>query len=146
MFCFMFYSIFAIFVVCSFCGKDFRASGWHSWRCKEKLKKDENEQTNRTKGSQNQWVNSTKEGDCASSISNSSHVKWCGGKTCNGLRGLKLHHRSCRVIQGLGDITLDDVRVDSVDENRFNTSVPSNITYIKPVIMSGIKLPKTDSQ
>ena len=49
-------------------------------------------------------------------------------------------------MEGVGDIALDDVRVDSIDCNGGSSSVPSNITNIKSVIKPGIKLPKTYSQ
>ena len=91
-------------------------------------------------------MHSTSEKDCVSSISKSSPVKCCCGKTCNGVRGLKLHHRSCRVVQSLGDISVEDVHVDSNDSNGVDNPVPTNVTNIMPVIKPGIKLPKTDSQ
>ena len=103
MFRLMFYSFFTIFVMCSFCGKEFRSLGRDSWRCKEKIKRSDNEQTKSDKASQQEELDSTNEKECVSSISKSSPVKCCCGKTCNGLRGLKLHHCSCRVVQGLGD-------------------------------------------
>ena len=65
-------------------------------------------------------------------------VKCCCGKTCNSLRGLKLHHRSCRVILGLGNISIEDVRVDSNDSKGVDCSVQINIANIMPVIKPGI--------
>ena len=66
-------------------------------------------------------------------------------KTCNGLHGLKLHHRSCRIIQGLGELSIEDVRVDSNDNNVVDNSVPTNITNIMSLIKPGIKLLKLDA-
>ena len=129
--------------MCSFCGKEFRSLGRHSWRCKEKIKRSDNEQTTSDKASQQEELDSTNEKECVSSISKSSPVKCCCGKTCN---GLKLHHRSCRVVQGLGDISVKDIHVDSNDNNGVDNLVPTNVTNIMPVIKPGIKLPKTDSQ
>ena len=31
-----------LFVICSFCGGEFKSLGRHAWRCKEKLKSDGN--------------------------------------------------------------------------------------------------------
>ena len=132
--------------MCSFYGKEFHSLGRHSWRCKEKIKRSENEQTKSDKSSRQDELHSTNEEDCISSTRNSSLVKCCCRKTCNGLRGLKLHHCSCRVVQCLGDISVDDIHVDSNDNNGVDNTVPTNVTNIMPVIKPGIKLPKTDSE
>ena len=82
----------AFFVVCSFCGGEFKSLGQHAWRCKEELKTLDNGE---------KVVN--RNGDsCISSVplamknseqgSNCKDVKCCCGKLYNGLRSLKMHH------------------------------------------------------
>ena len=57
-----------------------------------------------------------------------------------------MHQRSCRVIQGLSDISIEDNRIYSENANGTTNSYSSNISNTMPVIKPGIKLPKTDSQ
>ena len=68
MFCSLLYSFFAIFVICSFCGKEFQSLGRHSWRCKEKLKDSDKDQSNRSKGSRKGKMSNNNEDDCVASI------------------------------------------------------------------------------
>ena len=123
--------LFVVFLVCSFCGQDFKSLGRHAWRCKEKLKTAEkaenvsNNSSNLRKSILPIAVNETTE------VSNCSHVKcYCG--RLNGLRGLIMHERSCRVIKSLTDETFKDLA--SV---HFGSM---------PTIKPGIKLPKSDDQ
>ena len=138
------YSFFAIFVICSFCGNEFRSLGRHTWRCKEKLNSD-NDEKNRNNGSRKGKTSSTHENSCATTQS-CSLIKCCCGKICNGQKGLKMHQRSCRVIQGLGDISFDDINVSNEISTDIGNSDSSYISNIKPIIKPGIKLPKTNSQ
>ena len=81
--------IFALFIVCSFRGKDFQSLGRHHWRCKKRL--------NSTSGP-NQTINITLESE--SSVANVTNVVKCScGKECKGVKGLKMHQRTCRVIE-----------------------------------------------
>ena len=137
--------IFAIFVVCSFCGHEFRSLGRHSWRCKEKLKSSENDDSTRNKGSRKGNISTNNKNNCVTP-QNCRQVKCCCGKICNGQRGLKMHQRSCRVVQGLGDITVKDTRDTSDNATGFANPQSSNITVSMPIIKPGIKLPKTDFQ
>ena len=96
-----------IFVVCTFCGKDFMSIGRHSWRCKKKL----------NTGSGCNSVDSTIQKqitpDSIPVITNSDkNVKRTCGKQCKGLKGLKAHQRSCRVIQGLHENLITDIDED----------------------------------
>ena len=134
-------SFFAIFVICSFCGKEFQSLGRHSWRCKEKLKDSEKDQSNHSKGSRKGKMSNNNEDDCVAS-NNCLQVECSCGKICNGLRGLKMHQRSCRVIQGLSDISIEDNRIYSENANGTTNSYSSNISNTMPVIKPGIKLPK----
>ena len=78
-----FVAFFMLFVVCSFCGKDFKSLGRHTWRCKDKLntaKKAENVPNNTSnlcKSTLPIPIDETTE------VSNCSHVKCCCGKLCN---------------------------------------------------------------
>ena len=98
---------FVVFVVCSFCGKDLKSLGSHTWSCKDKLntaKKAENFPNNSSNLHKSTLPIPIDE---ATEVSNCSHTKCCCGKLCSGLRVLKMHHRSCRVIKGLTDETFD---------------------------------------
>ena len=77
------YSFFAIFVVCSFCGNEFRSLGRHSWRCKEKLKSSENDDSSRNKGSRKGNMSTNNKDNCVTP-QNCRQVKCCCGKICNG--------------------------------------------------------------
>ena len=72
-------------------------------------------------------------------------VKCCCGKQCNGLRGLKSHQRSCKVIEGLNSnmvFTKDDPEQNEII-NEIMYDLPCNES---PELKQGIKLPKTDKQ
>ena len=46
-------------------------------------------------------------------VSSRTVIKCCCGKVCKGARGLKMHQRSCRVIQGLDS----EFRTDLEEQN-----------------------------
>ena len=77
-----------------------------------KLKTDDNSEAELN--SQVIYANSSLHANCKNSthVSNCSEVRCCCGKVCNGLRGLKIHQRSCRVLKGLEQETLDYVEVN----------------------------------
>ena len=112
MFSYGFTSFLAIFVICSFCGGEFKSLGQHSWRCKEKLNSDDNSKA--VLHSHRICANSSLNANCNSSthVSNCSEVRCCCGNACNGLRGLKMHQRSCRVLKGLEQETFDSVHIN----------------------------------
>ena len=76
--------------------------------------------------------------------SNCSEVKCCCGKHCNGLRGLKMHQRSCRVIKDMSSETFEVLeQSDFTDTGQDLESVDwDSLPNIKP----GVKLPKSDDQ
>ena len=133
-----------VFVVCSFCGKDFKSVGRHSWRCKEKLHSDNS-------GNEQQIPNNSGmpniDNDNAQSttICNTSTIICCCGKTCKGLRGLKMHQRSCRVVHGLNDVPLEELS-DTDRGNRTNNDVDLTLTEHMPNVKPGVKLPKSEFQ
>ena len=47
-------------------------------------------------------------------VSNCSEVICCCEILCNGLRGLKLHQHSCRVLKGQEEETFDSVDVSKI--------------------------------
>ena len=135
-----------ICTLCSFCGVEFVSLGRHLWRCKQRLSQVPNGQANSFRLPQ-PVIRSP------NSISNSGIVKCCCGKNCKGIRGLKMHQRSCRVVLGLND----DLRAD-IDEQQLNTtftatsetteSVINNLVQdnSSPDLNRGINLPKSDEE
>ena len=106
MFRYGFTTILMIFVICSFCGGEFKSLGRHTWRCKERLRSDRNSNPAlNIDESTSTPITTTLER--SKDVSNCSEVKCCCGKLCNGLRGLKMHQRSCRVIKGLEQETFE---------------------------------------
>ena len=94
-----FVALAVIFAVCAFCGKDFILLGHHSWRCKSKLNS-ENDFTHVNTSPLNLF-----NPDSMSVITNGNkEVKFTCGKHCKGLKGLKAHQSSYRIIQGLHKI------------------------------------------
>ena len=74
--------------------------------------------------------------------SNCSHIKCSCGKVCKGLRGLKMHQRSCRVISDLEGEVFESIEEDITGSyNNDDASGDDNTTNILPVIKPGIKLP-----
>ena len=71
--------------------------------------------------------------DCQNSI--------CG-KKCKGLRGLKVHQRSCRAITSLNsdNIVIDNIEQDAI-ENHFVTTNSNQDEF--PFLKEGVKLLKS---
>jgi hypothetical protein len=136
-------------VVCSFCGKDFVTLGRHSWRCKQRVHHAEQDHSADNTGNQTPAMNSPNV-----VISSRNVIKCCCGKMCKGARGLKMHQRSCRVIQGLNTELCTDIEeqnnfdtenipeMDQSIQNEASTSDNQNI----PDLNKGIKLPKSTLQ
>ena len=85
---------------CSYCGKDFAVLGWHPWRCTKRMPNN---------------VGSTNTRDFMTDDDveqgNGANVIKCScGKMCKGVKGLKIHQRCCRVVEGLSE---DQVAVGS---------------------------------
>ena len=131
-----------ITVVCSWCGKDFVSLSRHAWRCRSKI---HNENTY-SASDDTIGMKSTQP------VIATNEVKCSCGKKCKGLRGLKAHQRSCRVINGLPAELLEDLEKDGNDCCTVNTlsdtlSNIENQIYLEeePDLKQGIKLP-TSSQ
>ena len=133
----------AIFVICSFCGGEFKSLGRNAWRCKEKLNsfdRNDSEPKDQTKNCNSSVFGSD---NASKSVSNCSEVKCCCGKVCNGLRGLKMHQRSCRVIKGLSEETFESLDTDEASDD--TGQIEHNIDFTStPKIKAGVKLPKSD--
>ena len=137
-----FIAMLLVCTVCSFCGKDFVSLGRHSWRCKQRV---------------NQESTTTREAPVVNSpavvISKRTVIKCCCGKICKGNRGLKMHKRSCRVIQGLNNELCADLE-EQITDNNTDTAVDEELNTISnrvnieeiPVLKKGINLPKSDSE
>ena len=95
-------------VVCSFCEKDFVTLARHSWRCKQRVDYAEQDHSAENTARQTPVTNSPNV-----VVSSRTVIKCCCGKVCKGARGLKMHQRSCRVIQGLDS----EFRTDLEEQN-----------------------------
>ena len=132
----------ALFVICSFCGGEFKSIGLHAWCCKEKLKADNNKDRHVSENHDPciSSISKTLEGNSASSYC--SNVHCCGGKLCNGLRGLKMHQHSCLVNETFesAESCDPDTGQDTMGQDAGDIDWNS-LPNVKP----GIKLPKSDS-
>ena len=122
---------------------DFVSLDRHVWKCKARVNAGNNSIANNSQDGSNTIVpiinlNNRK----SSSVDN---VKCHCGKQCKGLRGLKSHQRSCKVIKGLNSemiFTNDDPKQNEII-NKIIDDLPCNESLeLKPCI----KLPKTDTQ
>ena len=80
----------AIYIICTYCRKDFQSLGRHSWHCKEKVN------TCRPK----QAINVIQESDSQSSV-DTQLLQCIYGKEYKGVKGFKMHQRLCRVIEDM---------------------------------------------
>ena len=90
----IFRAIFLAFVICSFCGRDFLSLGRHSWRCKRRVVEGQE-----PRNTVNQMINVLQEDQAPITIN--TGIKHCCGKVCKGIHGLKMHQRSCKLMEGL---------------------------------------------
>ena len=129
-----------------FCGKEFESLGRHSWRCKSKVEYEQEPTVN---------ANPTMEmpiQECLP-VKSCKAVKCCCGKVCKGARGLKMHQRSCRVIDDLED-ELQQQMTEALNEHQNEDNVDPvnpelssvNSQENLPGIKKGIKLPKSPLQ
>ena len=133
-----------MFVICSFCGGEFKSLGCHAWRCKEKLKTLENEEAVHPASHNGHTSISSMSVALQNSehVSNCKDVKCCCGRLCSGLRGLKRHQRSCHVIKGLENETYESLLNCEIDTGQ---NVCNDIDWdLLPNFKPGIKLPKSD--
>ena len=138
-----------IFVVCSFCGKDFVTLGRHSWRCKQRVHHAEQNNSAENTASRTPVMNSPNV-----VISSRNVIKCCCGKICKGPRGLKMHQRSCQVVHGLNaelyadieeQINHDTENIAEMDQSGGDETFTVNNHDI-PTSKKGIKLPKSNLQ
>ena len=145
--------LFAVMVICSFCGDDFKSLGRHSWRCKKKMNFTNGDNFNGNQQSQQQSHSQVllDSGNTNTSLSpsNCHSVKCCCGKICKGIRGLKMHQRTCRVVKDLTEETFEFVEENltgSYNNDNYNEDLSNNITNSNPDVKLGVKLPKSDDQ
>ena len=140
-------ALFATLIICGFCGKEFMSLGRHSWRCKNKVGNEQDSTINTTRD----MVISTQQ--CLA-VKSCKAVKCCCGKVCKGARGLKMHQRSCRVIDNLEDELQqqmaeacdDHSNEENVDQAISPENLSTNCQENFPDLMKGIKLPKSPLQ
>ena len=121
--------------------------GRHSWCCKNKVGNEQDSTINTTRD----MVISTQQ--CLPVISCKA-VKRCCGKVCKGARGLKMHQRSCRVIDNLEDELQqqmaeacdDHSNEENVDQAISPENLSTNCQENLPDLKKGIKLPKSPLQ
>ena len=145
--------LFAVLAICSFCGKDFKSLGRHSWRCNKKSSFNTGEGFNGNQQLHDQTesiiTDDSNNIGISNSPSNCNHVKCSCGKVCKGLRGLKMHQRNCRVIKDLADETYEFVQDDligSYNNDDSSENLNYDISSLLPNIKPGVKLPKSDDQ
>ena len=99
----------AVFVICSFCQKDFEVLNRQSWRCKEKFKHQRNKGNHGNSSVSNKFnkVNLDR-----NEIVNSDCPKCICGKICKGLCGLKEHQRSSRPFTSLNNDNIVDDNIE----------------------------------
>ena len=125
-------------VICSNCGKDCTALGRHQWRCMKRMP---------SSHGPIDTINITiPGGKDAANIDET--VECCCGRAYKGAKGLKMHQRGCRILEGLSkdplEIENSDLEIDSpLDEAESDSHVDmEDITATKP----GILLPKASEQ
>ena len=124
--------------ICIFSKKDFEVLDLHSWRCKEKLKHQRNEDNHGNSSASNDFNTVTL--DCNEIVKNDCH-KCIWGKRCKGLRRLKVHQRQCRTITSLNNdnIIIDNIEQDAIESHLVTTnSKQDEFSSLK----EGVKLPK----
>ena len=135
--------IVAILVVCSYCGINFASIGRHQWRCKSKppprVQNDPPPQVDEVANApieNNENPVNTSAVNCA----------FCG-RVCKGLRGLRMHQRSCRSMKDLGaEIQRGNQHVAEGDlSDADNGLIETNLGAL-PSFKGGVKLPKTEAQ
>ena len=136
-----------VFVVCSYCGNDFVSLGRHSWRCKSRMMDNEPEISSAS-GHLNVEERAV--------IANSQELACSCGKNCKGMKGLKMHQRSCRTLHDLNDNLTAKLQEDilenekesdvlSVDGQSNDIVENENVTNTEEifVLKRGVKLPKS---
>ena len=81
-------------------------------------------------------------------------IKCCCGKICKGNRGLKMHQRSCQVLNGLNNELCADLEEQiadnaediTTDDQPCNTQSNLDTEDVTPELKKGINLPKKESE
>ena len=96
--------ILSVLVVCEFCGNEFQSLGRHIWRCKSRAENPPNQQNNEAPQAPPEVAANNFEIPVEQPAAghNTTDVHCTCGKICRGIRGLRMHQRSCRVIKDLG--------------------------------------------
>ena len=128
--------IFAVFVVCSYCGKDFESIGRHRWRCKKRL-----ENSTGPDG----CINITQERNSGVTAV-CTIIKCSCGKECKGIKGLKMHQRRCRVNENMDfdqPPDFENSNIESYDVANDNPEVVIE-SLQKLIVKPGVKLPRSN--
>eukprot|EP00112_Aurelia_sp_Birch-Aquarium-sp1_P024109 Seg7463.3 transcript_id=Seg7463.3/GoldUCD/mRNA.D3Y31 product="hypothetical protein" protein_id=Seg7463.3/GoldUCD/D3Y31 len=127
------------FGICKFCGDEFKVVGRHEWRCLGR-NIEENTTTQSSQASRgNEFIPSTQD---EHDRCNTDEIECACGRKCKGLRGIKRHQRSCRVIKDLSEHLSRDLQetAHKLQEEAETEVTTTDIPSFKP----GIKLPKSD--
>ena len=139
-------ALFSTLIICGFFDKEFVSLGRHSWCCTSNVEYNQEPTAN---------VNTVVEmpaQECLP-VKSCKAIKCYCGKVCKGPRGLKMHQRSCRIIndfedelqQQVTEILSEEENKDNIDKvNHENLSV--NAQENVPELRKGIKLPKSPLQ
>ena len=135
-----------LFVIRNFCNKHFQVLGRHQWRCRGKVKEDVNESNYRhgdesIDGDTDLPINSGQRNQ-----SNTEMIQCACGNKFKGLRGIKKHQRSCRVIRGLDKELFSELQNISDFENQPDMNHHMVRSGENPMFKTGVKLPKSDEQ
>ena len=84
-------SIFAVFIVWVYCGKDFQSLGRHTWRCKKSL-------NNRSEPNEPKKTTAKLDSE---PVSGCNIIKCVCGKECKGVKGQKMHQRRCGALDNM---------------------------------------------
>ena len=135
-------SLFIVFIVCSFCGKDFKSLGRHAWRCNEKAKSRDKKISNANTTGDSGYETSLPVVDSELRSSTCVSVKCSCGKICNGQRGLKMHQLSCRVSKDLSGETFEKQCIDDYFPSTESAPIIDDQINIKVEA----QLPRSDDQ
>ena len=128
-------TLLAVFVIFSFCEKDFKSLGRHQLRCRQRVS-GQHYASVKTPLLQPDLNN-------VDSSCNTGIVKCSCGKVCKGIRGLKTHQRHCRVIVGLHANLYKELvkEIASNEDIVEQQSADPGGVKIKP----GMRIPKSDN-
>ena len=126
--------------VCSYCSTDFPSVKRHEWRCKEKPNAHSTKSSmfaQRTSQDNIPIIENQTRAD------NVDSAKCCCAKKCEGLRGLKSHQRSSRVVKGLNEemVSTNDNETHEIIKDNIHDFIAENLPEFKP----SIKLPETET-